>query len=305
MGNGKGDRFRELLKRPELLVLPGGFSPMMAKMVEEIGFDTFFMAGSHTSSYVWGLPDAGLITMREMVDHARRVADGCTIPVVADADTGFGNALNVYRTVREYAGTGVAAITIEDQEAPKKGVGSTGCISVEEAVGKYQAAVAARAELDSDLVIIARCDFIRSDGGSFDGAVERCIRYVEEGGADAVWMTGIATREEVTQACRRIPAPVLPGYAGPPPSPTTKGSFALAGAMRSRCSRGGTGLTATDQTQDIFRRFDAELREMDLSLGNTVRTRLWGRDRESRDLGSREPVNLGVGRQATASSTEA
>ena len=66
MGNGKGDRFRELLKAPELLVLPGGFSPMMAKMVEEIGFDTFFMAGSHTSSYVWGLPDAGLITMREM-----------------------------------------------------------------------------------------------------------------------------------------------------------------------------------------------------------------------------------------------
>ncbi|MCH7608623.1 MAG: isocitrate lyase/PEP mutase family protein [Chloroflexi bacterium] len=233
MGNGKGDRFRELLKRPELLVLPGGFSPMMAKMVEEIGFDTFFMAGSHTSSYVWGLPDAGLITMREMVDHARRVADGCTIPVVADADTGFGNALNVYRTVREYVGTGVAAITIEDQEAPKKGVGSTGCISVEEAVGKYQAAVAARAELDSDLVIIARCDFVRSDGGSFEGAVERCVRYVEEGGADAVWMTGIPTREEVTEACRRIPAPVLPGYAGPPPSPTVEewaemgASFAL------------------------------------------------------------------------------
>ena len=233
MGNGKGDRFRELLKRPELLVLPGGFSPMMAKMVEEVGFDTFFMAGSHTSSYVWGLPDAGLITMREMVDHARRVADGCTIPVVADADTGFGNALNVYRTVREYVRTGVAAITIEDQEAPKKGVGSTGCISVEEAVGKYQAALAARQELDSDLVIIARCDFIRADGGSFEGAVERCIRYVEEGGADAAWMTGIATREEIEEACRRIPAPLLPGYAGPPPGPTVEewqemgASFAL------------------------------------------------------------------------------
>ncbi len=220
--NAPGLRFRELLARPQTIQIPGGFSPLMARMVEKLGFEAFFMAGSQTSGYVYGLADVGVISLTEMAQQAARVAAGCDIPVFADGDTGFGNAIGVYRSVQEYARAGVGAMSIEDQEAPKKSGTSAGrrCIPADEAVGKIRAAVAARDAVGSDMVIIARCDTIGSEGGTFEEAIVRCTRYVREGGADAIWINTVGTREEIREACARIPGPVIPLYGGPPPAPS-------------------------------------------------------------------------------------
>jgi 2-methylisocitrate lyase-like PEP mutase family enzyme len=181
---------------------------------------------------VYGLPDVGIVGLRDFVDHARHLAARCTIPIFADADTGFGNAVSVHFMVQEYLRAGVAGLHIEDQEAPKKSGTSAGrrCISVAEAVGKYRAAVAARDALDPDFVICARCDFLGAEGGSFEGAVERCIAYVEQGGVDFVWINTLQTRDLIATACARIPAPVLPVYGGPPPAPTLEEWQALGAA---------------------------------------------------------------------------
>jgi 2-methylisocitrate lyase-like PEP mutase family enzyme len=202
--------------------MPGGFSPLFACMSELAGFETFFVAGSQTSAFLYGLPDVGLIGLRDMVDHARHVAARCDIPIMADADTGFGNAVGAYFTVQEYIRSGVAAMNIEDQEAPKKSGtgGGRRCISKEEAVGKFKAAVASRDELDPEFVICARCDLVGAEGGTFEGAVERCIAYVEEAGVDMIWINTLQSREQIEEACRRIAAPVLAAYGGPAPGPT-------------------------------------------------------------------------------------
>jgi 2-methylisocitrate lyase-like PEP mutase family enzyme len=218
----KGARLRDLLKRDELLVMPGGFSPLFAGMAELAGFEAFFLAGSQVSAYLFGVPDVGILGLRDIVDHARHVTARCDIPVMVDADTGFGNAVGVYFAVQEYVRAGAGAMNIEDQEAPKKSGTGAGrrCISREEAVGKIKAAVAARDELDPDFVVCARSDSLGSEGGSFEDAVDRCVAYVEEGGADLIWINTLQTREQIEQACRRIPAPVLPGWGGQPPAPT-------------------------------------------------------------------------------------
>jgi 2-methylisocitrate lyase-like PEP mutase family enzyme len=215
-------RFRELLKRPELLVMSGGFSPLHARMSEVLGYEAFFMSGSQVAAYIYGLPDVGLIGFPEMLEAARRLASGCAMPIFADADTGYGNAVNVHRTVQEYIRAGVAGLHIEDQEAPKKSGTQAGrrLVSLEEAVGKYKAAVAAKNDLDPDFVICARCDSIGAEGGSFEDAVERSVAYVRDAGVDAIWVNTLQARGEIEEACRRIPAPVIAPYYGPPPSPT-------------------------------------------------------------------------------------
>ena len=214
MANGMGARFRELLARPQNLVIPGGFSPMMARMTEVLGFEAFFMAGSQTAAYAFGLPNLGLVSMREMVDNAGRVVAACGVPVFADAEAGFGSALNVHRTVQEFARAGVACICIEDQE-------DTRADPVEETIGKYRAAVAAREEIGSDMVICARCNFVRKEGGSFERALERCIRYAEVPGVDAVLLTSTSKTEQVREASQRIPKPaIFLSYGGPPNVPS-------------------------------------------------------------------------------------
>jgi len=215
-------RFRERLKRPELLVMPGGCSPLLARMAEVVGFEAYFVAGSQTSSFLYGVPDVGILGVRDMVDHARHLAARCTIPIMVDADTGYGNAVNVHFAVQEFVRAGVAGINLEDQEAPKKSATVAGrrCISKEEAIGKIQAAVAARNEIDPDFVICARCDVIGAEGGSFEDALDRSIAYVEQGGADLVWLNTVPSREEMREACARIPAPVLPLWGGGQPAPT-------------------------------------------------------------------------------------
>lgn len=222
MADDRRARFRELLNGPTLLLMPGGFSPIMARMAQLVGFDAFYMSGSQTSAYVYGQPDVGIVTMRDMVDNARRVAASCSIPIFADADTGYGNAINVFNTVQEYVRAGVAGIHLEDQEAPKKSGTMAGrrCVSREEAVGKLKAAVAAKREIDPDFVICARCDVIGAEGGSYEEAVERSIAYAAEAEADIVWLNNVQTLDEAEEACRRIPCPVIPHWGGPPPAPT-------------------------------------------------------------------------------------
>ena len=215
-------RFQELLKRPQLLVMAGGFSPLHARMSEVLGYEAFFMSGSQVAAYLYGYPDVGLLGLGEMVEAARRLAAACNIPIFADADTGYGNAVNVYHTVKEFIRAGVAGVHIEDQEAPKKSGTLAGrrLISREEAIGKYKAAVAAKNELDPEFVICARCDSIGSEGGNFEDAIQRSIAYVKESGVDAIWVNTLQSREEIREACRRIPAPVIAPYYGPRPSPT-------------------------------------------------------------------------------------
>jgi 2-methylisocitrate lyase-like PEP mutase family enzyme len=203
-------------------VIPGGFSPLHARMAERLGYQAFFMSGSQLAAYVYGLPDVGLVGMAEMVAGARRLASATSMAILADADTGYGNALNVRYTVQQYVRADVAALHIEDQEAPKKSGTKAGrrCIPLEEAVGKYRAAVDAAHELDPDFVIVARCDLIGAENGGFDAAVERCIAYLDRAGVDAVWINTVQSAEEVREACRRIPGSVIPLFGGPPPAPS-------------------------------------------------------------------------------------
>lgn len=204
--------------------MPGGFSPMYAKLAEEVGYEAFFLAGSQLSAFLYGLPDNGLIGLRDVVDHARHMAARTSIPIFVDTDTGFGNAVNVHFTVQECIRAGVAGLQIEDQEAPKKSGTLAGrrCIPIDEAVGKYRAAVAARDELDPSFVICARCDVLGAEGGSFKEALKRCIAYVEQGGVDLVWLNSVETLKQLREACRLIPAPVLSIWAGHEAAPTHK-----------------------------------------------------------------------------------
>src|SRR3990170_3668916 len=104
----KSERLRAALNRPELALLPGGFSPLHARMCDRLGFDAFFMSGSQVGAYIFGVPDVGLLSMRDMADSVRRLAAGSDIPIFADADTGYGNAINVRHTVQEYVRAGAA-----------------------------------------------------------------------------------------------------------------------------------------------------------------------------------------------------
>ena len=221
--------FRDILARDGLTVMPGGFSPLYARMAEVIGFECYFVAGSQMSSFLYGVPDTGIMGLRDIVDHARHVAARTDIPIFLDADTGFGNAVNVHYAVQEIIRSGVAGLQIEDQEAPKKSGTSAGrrCIGTEEAVGKIRAAVAARDEIAPDFVICARTDLIGSEGGGYEQAVERCIAFVGNGGADFVWLGSVETREQLAEACERIPAPVLALWGGGVPAPTLKEYEAL------------------------------------------------------------------------------
>lgn len=214
--------FRELLARPGLRVMPGGFSPLYARAAQMAGFDCFFSAGSQMSAYLLGVPDTGIIGLRDMADHARHMAARCDIPILLDGDTGFGNAVNVYFTVQEIVNAGVAAMSFEDQEAPKKSGTSAGrrCISTEEMIGKLQAAAAARDEIDPEFCVVARCDLLGAEGGSFEAAYERCMAYATDGRADVVWLNSAQTLEQLEKLCADCPVPVLMIWGGEQPGPS-------------------------------------------------------------------------------------
>lgn len=211
-------RLRELIARGPTLYVPGCYNAMSGKVLRDAGFEAVYMTGYGTSLSLTGLPDVGLATMTEMVANARYIAQATGLPVIADADTGFGNAINVIRTVREYVGAGVAGFHLEDQVSPKRcgHVAGRLVIAFEEAVGKVRAAVDERNRLDPDFVIIARTDARGAHGGSLDEAIRRVNAYLAAG-ADLGFIEGPTSAEEVQRICREVNGPVFYNMTGVSP----------------------------------------------------------------------------------------
>jgi 2-methylisocitrate lyase-like PEP mutase family enzyme len=164
------------------------------------------------------MPDAGLATMTEMHMNARYIANAVDVPVIADADNAYGNAINVIRTVHEYIQTGVAAIHIEDQIIPKRcgHVAGRRVIPIDEAVGKYRAAVSARDEMDPDFMIVARTDARGAHGGSMDDAINRANAYLDAG-ADMAFVEGPTSVAEVERICKEVKGPIFYNQTGVSP----------------------------------------------------------------------------------------
>lgn len=204
-------RLRELLAGPDPVLAPGAYDAWSARLVERAGFPAVYMTGFGVSASLAGLPDAGLLTMTEMADQARRLVDAVGIPVIADADTGYGNPLNVLRTVRAFERAGVAAIHLEDQVSPKRCGHTEGkqVVPVEEMAEKIRAAVAARHS--PDFLIIARTDARAVEG--LPAALERARRY-REAGADVLFVEAPQSEEEVEAIARAFPeVPLLFNWA--------------------------------------------------------------------------------------------
>ncbi len=211
-------RFRELIERDEILQLPGAYDGYSARVLDKMGFDALYMTGSGTTTSKLGLPDAGLITMPEMIENANHIQETANIPVLSDSDNGFGNATNVIRTVREFIKTGVGGIHIEDQAAPKRcgHIKGKQLISKEEAVGKYRAAADVRDERDEDFVIVARTDARGAVDGSLDEAIDRANTYCDAG-ADVAFVEAPVDRDEIVRIGQEVNAPLLYNWAGVSP----------------------------------------------------------------------------------------
>ncbi len=211
-------RLRELIARGPTLYVPGCYNAMSARVLESAGFDAIYMTGYGTSLSLTGLPDVGLTSMSEMVANARYIASAVRIPLIADADAGFGNAINVIRTVREYIGAGVAGIHLEDQVSPKRcgHVAGRLVIPMEEAVGKIRAAADTRAGLDPDFVLIARTDARGASGGSLDEAIRRANAFLAAG-ADLAFVEGPTSADEVKRVCGEVKGPVFYNMTGVSP----------------------------------------------------------------------------------------
>ena len=194
-------RLREMLAADGLIVAPFILNALHARIAESVGFNAVYMTGAGTSAEK-GFPDVGMLTMTEMVTNARYIANAVEIPVICDADTGYGNALTTQRTVREYESAGVAGIHIEDQVFPKKCGFFEGkqVVPMEEHVQKIRAALDARR--DPDFVIIARCDAYAVTG--WEDTVRRCKAY-REAGADMVFVDGIKSVEDLELYARDLP----------------------------------------------------------------------------------------------------
>ena len=210
-------QLRRMLEAPGIIVAPGAYDGLSARLIERQGFRAVYMTGAGTAASTIGHADVGLTTLTEMATHAGRIASCISLPLIADADTGYGNALNVIRTVREYERAGVAGLHLEDQVFPKKcgHIAGKAVIPAKEFAEKIRAAVENRS--DPDFVIIARTDARAVNG--LDDAIERSLQY-REAGADVIFLEAPQSREEIERAAREIKAPLLsnqvPGGKTPP-----------------------------------------------------------------------------------------
>jgi 2-methylisocitrate lyase-like PEP mutase family enzyme len=198
-------QLRERLTEGPMIVTPGIYDAYGARFVEQAGFEAAYMTGNGVSASLLGRPDVGLIDLSLIASHAHRVAACVDIPLICDADTGYGNAVNVRRTVEEFESAGVAAIHLEDQVSPKRCghlPGSRPVVTMEEHVGKIEAALAARR--DADFIIIARTD--AASGHGLDEAVRRGKAY-RKAGADVVFVE-LKTGPNIMQDLRRVTAEI-------------------------------------------------------------------------------------------------
>lgn len=212
-------QLRAALADSKILVAPGAHDALTARVIEKCGFEAVYMTGYGQAASALGKPDIGLLCFSEMTQRARNMVAAVNIPVIADADTGFGNAITVMRTVEEYEAAGVAALQLEDQVAPKRCGHMAGrkVIPMEEMVGKIKAAV--RARKDPDLCIIARTD-ARTNLG-LDEAIRRAKAY-EAAGADIIFVESVESIEEMKRVHEEIKAPTLANMVegGRTPMPT-------------------------------------------------------------------------------------
>ncbi|HRC73536.1 MAG TPA: isocitrate lyase/PEP mutase family protein [Candidatus Competibacter sp.] len=197
------DRLRTLLARPGLLLMPGCHDALSAKLAEQAGFPTAFMSGFAVSAVRLGLPDTGLISYGELVEQGRNICGAVSIPLFGDGDTGFGNPLNVRRTVEGYARAGFGCVMIEDQIMPKRCGHTKGkaVVGREEALLRIRAAVDARDE-GADILIMARTDARATDG--LDEAIARCQAFAQIG-ADITFLEAPLTEEEMRRYCAEVP----------------------------------------------------------------------------------------------------
>ncbi|MEM2007471.1 MAG: oxaloacetate decarboxylase [Sulfolobales archaeon] len=200
--------FRKMLSEPGVIVMPGAYDALSAKIAEIVGFKAVIHTGYGTAASLLGLPDIGLVSFSEMVYRVASIARAVKIPVIGDADTGYGNAINVYRTVKEYIWAGAAGLFIEDQVWPKRCGHMFGkmIIDKEEMVGKVAAASDARKEEDPDFVIGARTDAIAVAG--IDEAIERAGLY-RKAGADFIFIEAFENVEQMERAVKEVKAPLM------------------------------------------------------------------------------------------------
>ena len=199
-------RLRQMLNEPGIIVAPGAYDCLTAKIIEREGFPAVYMTGAGTSVSRLGMPDLGLASVSEMVANAEAIAAAVDVPLIADADTGYGGTLNVRRTIRQYERAGVAAVHVEDQESPKRcgHLDDKRVVSTEEMVRRLRAAVDART--DDDFVIIARTDALAVT--DWDDTMARCEAYLEAG-ADVLFVEALRTPEQAAQVVRTFDAPML------------------------------------------------------------------------------------------------
>ncbi|HXG20327.1 MAG TPA: isocitrate lyase/PEP mutase family protein [Methylomirabilota bacterium] len=199
-------RLRQMLNEPGIIVAPGAYDGVSARLIERQGFKAVYMTGAGAAASMLGQPDVGLTTLTEMATHAGHIASCISLPLIADADTGYGNPLNVIRTVREYERAGVAALHLEDQVFPKKcgHIAGKAVIPAKEFAEKIRAASENRT--DPEFVIIARTDARAVNG--IDDAIERGLLY-QEAGADVIFVEAPTSREEIERVAREIKAPLL------------------------------------------------------------------------------------------------
>ena len=197
---------RQRMATPGLVTAPGCYDCITARLVEVAGFDAAYVTGSGVSMSALGAPDMGALSFGEILDRVRRICDAVAIPIIADADTGYGGPLNVIRTMREFERAGVSAIQLEDQEWPKKCGHEPGrkVASANEMVQRIKAAADAR--VDADIMIVARTDAIALEG--YEAAIDRAERY-REAGADILFVEAPQSEAQLGEVPKRLKAPCL------------------------------------------------------------------------------------------------
>lgn len=199
---GMAATLRAALDSGTIVMAPGAADPLVARLVEKAGFPAVYMTGFGATASRLGMPDLGLLSQTEMTEHARNMTRAVNIPVIADADTGYGGPSNIHRTVREYIQAGVAAIHLEDQVAPKRCGQLAGIRLVDAAENALRLRCAIEARGDDDLLIIGRTDALPAQG--IDEAVHRAALYAEAG-VDLVFVDGIKRIAEVEAVAKRVP----------------------------------------------------------------------------------------------------